>query len=139
MANALELGPLVDDPKFATNPERVKNRQELEAIVQEAVSRFDRPTLLKTLEAANVPATPVNTIDQVLHDPQVDALKMVWQMPHAVKGNLPVVAFPLAFSRMTASLRRNPPRLGEHTEEVLREIGYGQEEIAQLRQKKVIL
>jgi crotonobetainyl-CoA:carnitine CoA-transferase CaiB-like acyl-CoA transferase len=139
MANALGLGSLVDDPKFATNPERVRNRQELEAIVQEAVGRFDQPTLLRTLEAASVPATPVNTIDQVLQDPQVDALKMVWQMPHAVKGNLPVVAFPLAFSRMTASLHRNPPRLGEHTEEVLGEIGYGQEEIAQLRQKKVIL
>ena len=68
MADAIGLGPLVDDPKFATNPERVKNRQELEAIVQEAVGRFDRPTLLRTLEEAGVPATPVNTIDQVLKD-----------------------------------------------------------------------
>ena len=139
MANAIGLGSLVDDPKFATNPERVKHRQELEAIVQEAVDRFDRPGLLKILEEAGVPATPVNNIDQVLQDPQIDALRMVWQMPHAVKGNLPVVAFPLAFSRMSTSLRRNAPRLGEHTEEVLEEIGYGKDEIAQLRQKKVIL
>lgn len=139
MANAMGLGSLVNDPKFATNPERVKNRQELEAIVQEAVGRFDRPSLLKTLDKARVPAAPVNSIDQVLQDPQVDALKMMWQMPHAVKGNLPVVAFPLTFSRMSTSLRRNAPRLGEHTEEVLGEIGYGKDEIAQLRQRKVIL
>jgi crotonobetainyl-CoA:carnitine CoA-transferase CaiB-like acyl-CoA transferase len=139
MAGAIGLGSLVDDPKFANNPERVKNRQELERIVQEAVSRFSRPELLKLLDEAGVPATPVNSVDQVLQDPQVDALNMVWQMPHPVKGDLPVVAFPLAFSRMTTSLRRNAPRLGEHTEEVLTEIGYGKEEIARLREKKVVL
>jgi crotonobetainyl-CoA:carnitine CoA-transferase CaiB-like acyl-CoA transferase len=139
MAQAIGLGSLVDDPKFANNPERVKNRQELESLVQEAVGRFQRADLLKKLDEAGVPATPVNSIDQVLQDPQVNALKMVWQMSHPVKGDLPVVAFPLAFSRMSSSLRRNAPRLGEHTEEVLGEIGYAQQEIADLREKKVIL
>ncbi|MCX5907756.1 MAG: CaiB/BaiF CoA-transferase family protein [Deltaproteobacteria bacterium] len=139
VAHTIGLEALVEDPKFATNPERVKNREELEAIVQEAVGRFDRPTLLKALDEAGVPATPVNTIDQVLQDPQVEALKMVWPMTHPAKGNLPVVAFPLSFSRMGSSLRRNAPRLGEHTEEILGEVGYSKDKIAELRKKKVIL
>jgi crotonobetainyl-CoA:carnitine CoA-transferase CaiB-like acyl-CoA transferase len=139
IARAIGLESLLQDPKFATNPERVKHRQELEALVQEAVGRFDRPALLKILESAGVPATPVNSIDQVLNDPQVEALNMVWKMSHPLKGTLPLVAFPLSFSRLKTSLRRNAPRLGEQTNEVLEEFGYSPAEIAQLRDKKVIL
>ncbi len=139
IAEALELKPLTEDPKFATNPERVKNRQELDALVQKAVERFDRSTLLKVLEEAGVPATPVNSIDQVLGDPQVDALNLAWEMSHPRKGKLPVVAFPLIFSRSQTALRRHPPRLGEHTDEILRECDYRPEEISQLRKEKIIL
>ena len=85
-----------------------------------------------------VPTAPVNTIDQVLADPQVDVLKMVWNMSHPKKGNLPIVAFPLQFSRAETSLRRNPPRLGEHTAEVLSSLGYSQDKIADLKQKGAI-
>jgi crotonobetainyl-CoA:carnitine CoA-transferase CaiB-like acyl-CoA transferase len=139
IARAIGLESLLDNPKFATNPGRVKHRQELEAVVQEAVGRLDRPALLKILESAGVPATPVNSIDQVLNDPQVDALNMAWKMSHPLKGLLPVVGFPLSFSRLKTSLRRNAPRLGEHTDEVLEEFGYSPAEVGQLRDKKVIL
>ncbi len=139
MAHTIGLGALVENPKFATNADRVKNREELEAIVQEAVGHFNRPALLKALGEAGVPAAPVNTIDQVFQDPQVEFLKMVWPMSHPTKGNLPVVAFPISFSHMGSSLRRNAPRLGEHTEEILAEIGYSEEKIIELRKKKVIL
>jgi crotonobetainyl-CoA:carnitine CoA-transferase CaiB-like acyl-CoA transferase len=139
IAGALGLKPLTEDPKFITNPDRVKHRQELDALVQQAVERFDRPTLMKVLEEAGVPATPVNSIDQVLKDPQVDALNMVWEMAHPHKGKLPLVAFPLIFSRSQTSLRRTPPQLGEHTDEILQECGYRPEEISQLRREKVIL
>ena len=139
IAEALGLRRLTEDPKFATNPERVKHRQELDARVQEAVERFDRPTLLKILEEAGVPATPVNSIDQVLEDAQVEALNLVWEMSHPRRGRLPVVAFPLLFSRSQTALRRNPPRLGEHTDEILQECGYGPEEISRLRGERVIL
>jgi len=138
MAGVLGLEALVEDPKYATNPERVKRRQELDEIVQEAVRRFDRQTLLKKLEEAGVPATPVNTIDQVLADPQVEALNMIWHLPHPKKGKLPLVAFPLKFSQLGPSLRRPAPRIGEHNEEILMALGYSKEEIADLRQKKVI-
>ena len=139
LAGVIGLASLTADPRYATNVERVKNRIELEKIVQEAIGRFDREPLMKRLEEAGVPATPVNRVDQALEDPQVRAQNMIWQMDHPRLGKTPIVGFPLAFSGMQLGLRRNPPRQGEHTDEVLKECGYGPGEIAQLRGKKVIL
>lgn len=139
LAGAIGLASLAEDPRFATNVERVKNRVELEAIVQEAIARFDREPLLKTLEKAGVPATPVNRVDQALEDAQVKAQNMIWQMEHPRLGKTPIVGFPLSFSRMQPGIRRNPPRQGEHTDEILKECGYSPNEILQLREKKVIL
>ena len=139
LAGAIGLASLAEDPRYATNVERVKNRVELERIVQEAIGRFNREPLLKLLEEAGVPATPVNRVDQALEDGQVKAQNMIWQMDLPRLGKIPVVGFPLAFSRMQPGLRRNAPRQGEHTDEILKECGYGSSEIAQLREKKVIL
>lgn len=139
LAGAIGLASLAEDPRFATNVERVKNRVELEAIVQEAIARFDREPLLKILEEAGVPATPVNRVDQALEDAQVKAQNMIWQMEHPRLGKTPIVGFPLSFSRMQPGIRRNPPRQGEHTDEILKECGYSPNEIVQLREKKVIL
>jgi crotonobetainyl-CoA:carnitine CoA-transferase CaiB-like acyl-CoA transferase len=139
LAGAIGLASLAEDPRYATNVERVKNRVELERIVQEAIGRFHREPLLKLLEEAGVPATPVNRVDQALEDGQVKAQNMIWQMDLPRLGKIPVVGFPLDLSRMQPRLRRNPPRQGEHTDEILKECGYGSSEIAQLREKKVIL
>ena len=139
LAGAIGLASLAEDPRFATNVERVKNRVELEKIVQEAIGRFNREPLLKLLEEAGVPATPVNRVDQALEDAQVKAQNMIWQMDQPRLGKIPIIGFPLAFSRMQPGIRRNPPRQGEHTDEILKECGYSPSEIAQLRGKKVIL
>jgi crotonobetainyl-CoA:carnitine CoA-transferase CaiB-like acyl-CoA transferase len=112
---------------------------ELEKIVQEAIGRFDRGPLLKILEEAGVPATPVNRVDQALEDPQVKDQKMIWEIDLPRLGKTPLVGFPLAFSRMQPRIRRNAPRQGEHTDEILGDCGYSAGEIAQLREKKVIL
>ncbi len=139
LAGAIGLAPLTADPRYATNVERVKNRVELEKIVQEAIGRFNREPLMKRLEEAGVPATPVNRVDQALEDAQVKAQNMIWQMDHPGLGKTPIVGFPLAFSRMQTGIRRNPPRQGEHTDEILKEYGYSQSEVTQLREKKAIL
>jgi len=139
LAGAIGLASLKEDPRFATNIERVKNRVELERIVQEAIGRFNRKPLLKLLEEAGVPATPVNRVDQALEDAQVRAQNMIWQTDQPRLGKIPIVGFPLAFSRIEPCIRRNPPRQGEHTDEILREYGYSSSEIAQFREKKVIL
>jgi crotonobetainyl-CoA:carnitine CoA-transferase CaiB-like acyl-CoA transferase len=139
LAGAIGLSALIDDPRYATNMERVKNRNELERIVQEAVGGYDRADLLKLLEKAGVPAAPVNRVNQLLDDPQVAAQNMIWQVEQPLLGKVPVVGFPLTFSRMPLGVRRNPPQQGQHTDEVLKESGYTPGEIDRLRNMKAIL
>lgn len=139
LANAIGLGNLINDTRFATNIERVKNREILEKMIQEAVERFDRESLLRILEKAGVPATPVNRVDQALQDEQVKAQNMIWEMDDPKLGKVSLIGFPLTFSEIHPRLRYRPPRHGEHSEEILREYGYSAEEIKKLKEKRIIL
>jgi crotonobetainyl-CoA:carnitine CoA-transferase CaiB-like acyl-CoA transferase len=139
LAPALGLPELATDPRFAVNIERVKNRQELEAALEAAIARQDREPLLKTLEEAGVPATPVNTVSQVMEDAQTAARSMIERVVHPRLGEIPVVGTPVKFSRMRARVRRAAPQQGEHTDEVLAEHGYSSAEITALRAKKIVV
>jgi len=139
LAPALGLGHMVEDPRFAKNIERVKHRRELEAALEAAIGKQDREPLLKILEDAGVPATPVNNVEQVMQDPQTAARQMVERVLHPKLGDIPVVGTPVKFSRMKAGVRRPAPLLGEHTDEILAEHGYTPEQIGALRAKKVIV
>lgn len=139
LADALGLGAMADDPKFATNIERVEHRKELETALEHAIGRYDRDALLKILEVAGVPATPVNTVDQVLEDPQTATRPVLRRMQHPALGDIPVVGMPLTFSSMDPGVRRHGPGRGEHTDEVLAEIGYSRADISALRERKVVL
>ena len=138
LATALGLGWMASDPRFAVNVERVKHRRELERHLEEAIARHDREPLLKLLEEAGVPATPVNTVDQVMNDPQTAARGMVERVVHPRLGEIPVIGTPVKFSRLTPGVRRPAPLQGQHTDEVLAEHGDSPEAIAALRDKKVI-
>ena len=138
LAGALGLEAMADDPRFATNVARVKHRAELEAAVAEAIGRYDREPLLKRLEEAGVPATPVNTVDQVLEDAQTATRPIIRRMKHPRLGDIPVVGMPLSFSGMRPEIRRHAPLRGEHTDEVLAECGYAPEEIAELRRQGAV-
>jgi crotonobetainyl-CoA:carnitine CoA-transferase CaiB-like acyl-CoA transferase len=138
LAPALGLAPLAQDPRFAVNIERVKHRAELEAALEEAIARHDREPLLKILEEAGVPATPVNSVDQVMRDPQTAARAMIERVVHPRLGEIPVVGTPVKFSRMHPGVRRPAPLQGEHTDEILAEHGYTPADIAALRSKKVV-
>lgn len=138
LAPALGLPAMATDPRFATNIERVRHRRELEAALEETIARQDREPLLKLLEEAGVPATPVNTVEQVMNDPQT-ARGLIERVVHPKLGDIPVVSTPLTFSRMRAGVRTPAPLQGEHTDQVLGEHGYSADEIAALRAKKVIL
>ena len=139
LAPALGLADLAADPRFAKNVDRVKHRVALEAILEQTIAALEREPLLKALEEAGVPATPVNTVDQVMDDPQTAARGMVDRVPHPVLGEIPVVSTPVKFSAMQAGVRKAAPLHGEHTDAVLADLGYIAAEIAALRDKKVIV
>jgi crotonobetainyl-CoA:carnitine CoA-transferase CaiB-like acyl-CoA transferase len=139
LAPALGLPEMVTDPRFAKNIERVKNRRALEAALEAAIARHDREPLLKTLEEAGVPATPVNTVQQVMEDAQTAACSMIERVVHPRLGEIPVVGTPVKFSRMRPGVRRPAPQQGEHTDEILAEHDYTAADIAALRAKKVVV
>jgi len=139
LARAVGLEWMTSDPRFAANKDRVANRAELERIVEETIAQHDREPLLKLLDEADVPATPVNTVDQVMSDPQTIERGIIQRVQHPKLGEIPVVGTPLKFSRMSPGIRRPAPLRGEHTDGVLAECGFSADRIRELRDKKVIL
>ena len=138
LMTALGLAWVCDDARFLTNADRVRNREEVERIVAEAIALHDRDELLVLFKEAKFPAAPVNTVAQALADPQVEAKGLVWQMEHPRLGSVPVVGFPIDFSAMQTSLRRHAPEWGEHTDETLAELGFSPAEVAALRAGNVV-
>jgi crotonobetainyl-CoA:carnitine CoA-transferase CaiB-like acyl-CoA transferase len=119
---AVGLDDLPSDPDFATNPARVANRASLRERIVEALSRFDRDPLLAKLEAAGVPASPINTIGQMFADPQTIARGMRIDLDDGHGNLLPSVRAPIVMSATPLVYERPSPRLGEHTEEILAEL-----------------
>jgi crotonobetainyl-CoA:carnitine CoA-transferase CaiB-like acyl-CoA transferase len=138
LAPALGLPELASDPRFARNVDRVKHRAELEAILEKTIGSQPRTAVLGACEAAGVPATPVNTVDQVMTDAQTAARGMVDRVTHPTLGEIPVVSTPVKFSRMPVGVRHAAPLRGQHTDEVLGSLGYSADVIASLRSRKVV-
>lgn len=133
------LENLAHDPRYATNPARVKHRRELIPLVAEAMQRRPAKEWLAELNRLRIPCGPINTLDQVFADPQVLFRGMLAEVPHPTAGAVKMVASPMKMSRTPCEIRRHPPLLGEHTEEVLRErLGLSAEAIAELRQARVV-
>jgi crotonobetainyl-CoA:carnitine CoA-transferase CaiB-like acyl-CoA transferase len=139
LAKALGLTDLAADPRFEKNQGRVANRAELEGILETTIGGLDREPLLKSLEEADVPATPVNTVDQVMNDPQTAERGIVQRVMHPKLGEIPVVGTPLHFSRMSPGVRTAAPLRGEHTDTVLASVGYSADDIKTLRAKKAAI
>ncbi|WP_438859969.1 CaiB/BaiF CoA transferase family protein [Achromobacter spanius] len=134
---AIGLPELSADPRFSTNPQRVKNRTELVPLLAERMATGARDHWLAALEAVGVPAGPINTLDQVYEDPHVLAREMKRELPHPAAGKVPMAASPLKFSDSPVEYRRPPPMLGEHTAQVLAEkLGLSAEDIQALAQSQ---
>jgi crotonobetainyl-CoA:carnitine CoA-transferase CaiB-like acyl-CoA transferase len=137
-AGVLGLPHLADDPRYATNEARVANRASLAAVMSAATATFTRDNLLARLEAAGVPAGPINSVADVFADPQVVHREMRLDLPRAGGGTVPTVRTPIRMSDTPLAYERPSPRLGEHTAGILAELGYDSTEIAQLRKDRVV-
>ncbi|MGO9743869.1 MAG: CaiB/BaiF CoA transferase family protein [Roseiarcus sp.] len=131
---------LADDPAFATNADRVKRREGFVAEVARSVGTLERAKLLDALEAAHVPAGPINQIGETFENPQVVARKLRIDLPAtgAKGGTAPGVRTPIRIDGVDAHGERAAPRLGEHSDEVLAELGLSAEEIAGLKASGVV-
>jgi succinate---hydroxymethylglutarate CoA-transferase len=126
------------DPRFATNRARVEHRVAIDAAIGEVLATENAGHWLALLVAAGVPCGRINAVAEALADPQAAARHMIETVTHRAIGELKVVGPPYKFSATPAAVRLPPPMLGEHTQEILRELGLDAPAIAALREEKVI-
>jgi crotonobetainyl-CoA:carnitine CoA-transferase CaiB-like acyl-CoA transferase len=127
------------DGRFATNPLRAKHRLVLVPMLADVLKTRTVRAWYADFDAAGVPSGPINGFAEVFADPQIVHREMLLQQPHAAAGTVPQVANPVRFSATPVAYRRAPPLLGEHTDEVLREVlSLGEAELDGLRANKVI-
>ena len=138
ICGVLDLPELVEDPRFRTNPDRVRNRDALAELLEERLRTDDTAAWRRRLTAAGVPAAPVADVRDVAESPQTEALGILQEVPHPSIPDLRLPALPLSFDHERAVHRSAPPSIGQHTAEVLAEAGYDPDEIAALAARGVI-
>jgi formyl-CoA transferase len=132
------LKSIVDDPKFRTNADRVRHRAETLQYVREVIATRTVEAWNAALNDVGIPCSPINTLTQLLEHPHTKANKIIMQYDHAAAGRLNCVGHPVTFVKEERSAGLPPPMLGQHTDEILREIGLSTERIDQLRREEVI-
>ena len=139
LMNAIGKPELIDDPRFKTNPDRKKNEAAIDAIVEEWTSQHTNQEIETILEQARVPVASLKSVDELLNDPQIACREMLIEQENPVLGKVKLPGSPLKLKETPPDTSRRAPILGEHTEEVLKEIlHYNDSEIAKIKENKII-
>jgi len=138
IARVLGIEQYIEDPRFITRADRLKNREELNKLLGQAFLQEETEVWMELLNAEDIAAAPVNTVEEALSDPQVLHRDMVVSIEHALGGKIKLVGNPVKLSDAEQPFI-SPPTLGQHTEEIITELlGYSKEKIAELSMEKVI-
>jgi crotonobetainyl-CoA:carnitine CoA-transferase CaiB-like acyl-CoA transferase len=134
LCSLLGLEALVEDPRFIGNAERTRNRAALKALIEDALSSRTRMEWTRIMLDNGIPAGPINDLADIFEDAQVEACNLVQSIPHPVVGDLKLVASPMTFSGHSPeeSFRSAPPVFGQHTAQVLSDLGLSDDEVARL-------
>ena len=135
---AMNREDLFDHPDYAKNGDRLRNRSNLVPLLQEEFLKKAVAEWLQQLEEGGVPCGPINQLSDVFADPQVLSRGMVLEIPHPTLGQVKQTGVPIKFSRTQGSVDRHPPILGEHTREILLQLGYSEDETNRLKEEDVI-
>ncbi len=132
IATVIGLPKLVADPRFRTNADRMAHKEELAALIAARTRTRSSADWINHLESSGVPVGPINTIGDMLADPQVEAREMVVEVNHPKAGPTKALGLPIKFSATPGSVRSPAPLLGQHTRGVLMSLGYSEAEIKAL-------
>jgi formyl-CoA transferase/CoA:oxalate CoA-transferase len=139
MCKAIGREDLMNDKRYATNPDRVRNRDELLEELNRIFKGNSRDYWMKIFMKNQVPCAPVNEVSEILSDPQILHREMVTEVKHPKIGKLKQLGIPIKYAKTTLKVEEPPPMLGQHTEEVLTNLlGYKKEEILELKKKGAI-
>ncbi len=135
----LQRPDLATDERYSRNPARVKHRAELVALINSITCSRPKREWIDKLTAVGVPAAPVNNLQEVFSEPQAQARGMQINMEHPLSDEgVSLIGNPIKLSQTPVDYQLPPPMLGQHTEQILKRLGYSAEDIAKMRQDHVI-
>ncbi|CAN7749403.1 CaiB/BaiF CoA-transferase family protein [Cupriavidus necator] len=139
LCEALEVPQLVDEPGLGSDPERVRNRDKVNAAIEAALRTRTTAEWTERLLKAGVPCGPIHRVDQVFADPQVKHLGVAWPMQHAELGDVALVGQPMRLSRYPREQPPQPaPEQGANTDDILHELGYSAAQVGELRAAHIV-